>query len=106
MKIHLPLSWPLVGAGVLLGFPGWKIISPSPSYISRPVWRSSAGPTGGIRSAGEKPYSEGLQANMMMLKVEELVRKTHYFYTENWLGLGFNLKNEISFSFRHNAQVL
>ncbi|XP_024419226.3 ankyrin repeat domain-containing protein 1 [Desmodus rotundus] len=73
MKIHLPLSWPLVGAGVLLGFPGWKIISPSPSYISRPVWRSSAGPTGGIRSAGEKPYSDGLQANMMMLKVEELV---------------------------------
>lgn len=34
MKIHLPLSWPLAGVGVLLAFPGWKIISPCPSYLS------------------------------------------------------------------------
>lgn len=64
---------------MLLGFPGWKIISPSSGYISCPVWRSPAGPTEGIHSAGEKHIDE-LQANMMMLKVEELVRKMCYFY--------------------------
>lgn len=57
---------------MLLGFPGWKIISPSPGYISCPAWRSPAGLTEGIHSAGEK-HTDELQANMMMLKVEELV---------------------------------
>lgn len=80
MKIHLPLSWPLVGAGVLLGFPGWKIMSPRPSYISWPVWRRSAGPPQGF-TAQEKNIQDKLQATMMMLKVEDLVRKTHYLYT-------------------------
>lgn len=71
MKIHLPLSWLLAGAGLLLGFPGWKIISPSSNYISRAVRRDSVGPTPGTHPTGEN--HRGTAANMMMLKVEELV---------------------------------
>lgn len=106
MKIHLPLSWPRVGAGVLLGFPGWKIISPSPGYISRPVWSGSQGPTQGSHSTGEE-HTDELQADMKMLKVEELVCKTYYFLcNEYWFSLNSYLKIEIPLSFRHNAQVL
>lgn len=81
MKIHLPLSWPRVGAGVLLGFPGWEITSPGPSYISRPVWRGSAGLTRGTHSTGENTQTNQPQANMMVMKVEELVRRTPCCFT-------------------------
>lgn len=43
------------------------------------MWRSPAGPTEGIHPEAEK-HTDELQADMMMLKVEELVGKTWYFY--------------------------
>ncbi|XP_022355257.1 ankyrin repeat domain-containing protein 1 [Enhydra lutris kenyoni] len=73
MKIHLPLSWLWVGAGVLLGFPGWEMTSPGPRYIRRPVWRGSTGLTRGICSTAANTQMNQPQADMMVMKVEELV---------------------------------
>ena len=73
-KIHLPLSWPPEGggAGVLLGFPGWKIISPSSSYISSLEQMGSPGQLKGSflrrrtdwRTSGQHDGSEGRRAGM------------------------------------------
>lgn len=103
MKIHLPLSWPLVGVGVTW-IPRLEDYLTGPCYINWPVGMGAAGLTDYIQSTREKHRNQ-LEAKMKVLKVEELVCKTYYFYLIKMVVLIFIWKMEMPISFRYNAQV-